>query len=428
VSKSLNMTPLHELCDPERGITYGIVKVGEFVQNGIRVIRGGDIRDGRVVFDAAKCVSAEVSNQFRRTILRGGEIVINLISEPGHTAIVPPELAGANVSRDVAVIALLDTVDHRYVDYALKSPYAKTWLTSRLQGSVTSKINLGTLRELPVRTPPLPEQRAIARILGALDDKIELNRKTNETLEAMARALFQSWFVDFDPVRAKMEGRQPAGMDAETARLFPDGFAPEGSPLGWKFSSLDTVADFLNGLALQKYPALGEEYLPVIKIADLRRGDTSGSDRASANIPPEYVIKDGDLLFSWSGSLEVLTWCGGRGALNQHLFKVTSSQVPRWFIHRALLVHLPEFRAIAADKATTMGHIKRGHLTSAQVALPPGAVLDRASRTFGPIEARWVKNQLETRTLTALRDTLLPKLLSGELRVPEAERAVSEVL
>src|SRR5690606_34756432 len=126
-----------------------------------------------------------------------------------------------------------DRVDHRYVDYVLKSPRAVEWLASRLQGSVTAKINLGTLRDLPIPTPSLSQQRAIARILGALDDKIELNRRTNETLEAMARAIFQSWFVDCGPVRAKMEGRQPEGMDAETAELFPSTFGADELPAGW---------------------------------------------------------------------------------------------------------------------------------------------------------------------------------------------------
>jgi type I restriction enzyme, S subunit len=216
----LTYTPLGELCDSERGITYGIVKVGDFVPGGVPVVRGGDIRNGRIVFDNEKRVTEEVSRQFQRTILKGGEILINLIAEPGHTAVVPLELVGANVSRDVGVIPLNDTVDHRYVDYCLKSPMAVQWLTSRLQGSVTQKINLGTLRDLPIPTPPLEKQRAIAQILGTLDDKIELNRQKNQTLEAIAAALFKSWFVDFDPVRAKAEGRDP-GLSTLLAAEFP---------------------------------------------------------------------------------------------------------------------------------------------------------------------------------------------------------------
>ncbi len=217
------------------------------------------------------------------------------------------------------------------------------------------------MRSFPILLPPVQEQRAIASVLGSLDDKIELNRRVNVTLEEMAQALFRSWCVVFDPVRAKMKGHQPAGMDEETAALLPDSFedSPLGEiPKGWSVEPLDKVAHFLNGLALQKYPPDGDEYLPVIKIAELRKGVTESSGRASAKIPPQYVVEDGDLLFSWSGSLEVQLWTGGLGALNQHLFKVTSERYPKWFYYYWIKQHLPVFRAIAADKATTMGHIK----------------------------------------------------------------------
>src|SRR6266496_1229442 len=177
--------PLGELCDASRGITYGIVKVGNFVPDGIPVVRGGDIRDNRVVHDNEKRVSREVSDQFKRTLLRGGEIVLNLIAEPGHCAVVPASMAGCNVSRDVAVIPLLDCVDRTFVNYFLKWPGAIRWLNARLQGSVTQKINLGTLREIPVPIPPRPVQEAIASVLGTLDDKIVANGRLTYLLDEL---------------------------------------------------------------------------------------------------------------------------------------------------------------------------------------------------------------------------------------------------
>ncbi|MBU9468950.1 restriction endonuclease subunit S, partial [Burkholderia multivorans] len=228
--------------------------------------------------------------------------------------------------------------------------------------------------------PALSDQRAIAHILGTLDDKIELNRKQNETLEAMARALFKAWFVDFEPVRAKMEGswkrgQSLPGLPAHLYDLFPDRLVESEFgeiPEGWEMRSLDSIANYLNGLALQKFPPESEtEFLPVIKIAQLRAGNTNGADKASTQIKPEYVVVDGDVLFSWSGSLEVEVWNGGRGALNQHLFKVTSNEVPKWFYFFATRQHLSDFRAIAAGKATTMGHIQRKHLTDARIAVAP---------------------------------------------------------
>ena len=435
----LGFASLGDLCDPKRSITYGIVKVGDFVPGGVPIIRGGDIRNGRIAFNDDKRVTEEISRQFQRTILKGGEILINLIAEPGHTAIVPPELAGANVSRDVGVIPLNDTVDHRYVDYCLKSPMAIQWLTSRLQGSVTQKINLATLRDFPIPTPALAEQHAIAHILGTLDDKIELNRRLNETLEAMARALFKSWFVDFDPVRAKAEGRLPAEALAQAgdrrlpkpiADLFPDRFEDSELgeiPAGWEVQGIDEIANFLNGLALQKYPPGDGATLAVIKIAQLRKGDTEGADRCNTSVPPEYVINDSDVLFSWSGSLECVLWAGDRGALNQHLFKVTSMLFPKWFYYLWIHEHLASFRHTAAGKATTMGHIQRHHLSDAKIVVPESDVLIAADKMIAPIIEQVMQRRVESRTLAALRDALLPKLISGELRVKNTEPSIKGV-
>ena len=281
---------------------------------------------------------------------------------------------------------------------------------------------------LPV--PPLSEQRSIGSVLQVLDDKIELNRRMNATLESVARTLFQSWFVDFDPVRAKMDGREPVGMDAETAALFPDSFGDSQlgpSPTGWESRSLDEIADFLNGLALQKYPPSERETLPVIKIAQLRKGDSSGANRCSRDIAESYLVRDGDVLFSWSGSLEIELWCGGEGALNQHLFKVTSTEFPKWFYYLWTLEHLDEFRRIAADKATTMGHIQRGHLTAAQVLVPPRRLLDRMTLLMSPLVDKLIANRIQARTFATLRDTMLPKLLSGELRASKVDRIPESV-
>jgi type I restriction enzyme S subunit len=274
--------------------------------------------------------------------------------------------------------------------------------------------------------PPLPAQRAIAHILGTLDDKIELNRRMNETLEAMARALFKSWFVDFDPVRAEQEGCDP-GLPTPLADPFPARFV--GSelgeiPEGWEVKSLDEIAQFLNGLALQKYPVAGGPSLPVIKIAQLRAGNTDGADRASAKLEPDYIVHDGDILFSWSGSLECVLWAGGPGALNQHLFRVTSSKYPKWLCYLGIHHHLDDFRHIAAGKATTMGHIQRHHLSEARLPIPSAELVQAMNTIMEPIvESSW-RREVQSHTLATLRDTLLPNLISGELRVPDAERVV----
>jgi type I restriction enzyme S subunit len=316
------------------------------------------------------------------------------------------------------------TLDMRWVYYAMKH-YKLGELDD---GSPIPSTTRAAVYVRDIAVPPLNEQRAIANILGALDDKIELNRRMNETLEAMARAIFKDWFVDFGPTRAKQAGRDPY-LPPDLWSLFPDRLADwelAEIPEGWTPRSLDQIARFLNGLALQKHPAADGPGLPVIKIAQLRAGNSKGADQASADIPPDYMVRDGDILFSWSGSLECVLWAGGPGALNQHLFKVIPEDYPRWLCYLGVHQHLEDFRHIAAGKATTMGHIQRHHLAAAKLTLPPREVLRRMDALIEPlVEITW-RRAVQSRILTGLRDLLLPKLISGEIRVRDAERIAEE--
>ena len=319
-------------------------------------------------------------------------------------------------------------------------------LLAQATGSTFPNVSAYQLAEIPYPCLDEHEQRAIAHILGTLDDKIELNRRMNQTLEAMARALFKSWFVDFDPVRANATLKHrdtltpPQGasdwsverarayldrMDPDIAALFPDRFVDSEFgpiPAGWEVKPLDEIAIFQNGLALQKYrPQGNEEWLPVVKIAQLRSGKADSGEKAIATIRPECVIEDGDVVFSWSGSLMVRVWCGGRAALNQHLFKVASTEYPKWFFLHCVRSHLRDFQTIAAGKATTMGHIKRHHLSEAICTVPNDQLLSAANSVMTALLEKSIAANIQSRTLAALRDALLPKLVSGELRVWDSE-------
>ena len=284
-----------------------------------------------------------------------------------------------------------------------------------------------------LRVPGEREQRRIVHILRTLDDKIELNRRMNQTLEEMARTLFKSWFVDFDPVCSKMDGRWKRGesllgLPAEYYDMFPDRLVDSELgeiPEGWVVKALDEIATFLNGLALQKYPANGGPSLPVIKIAQLRAGNTHKANVASRNIPKQYQIHDGDVLFSWSGSLVLDIWTGGEGALNQHLFKVESVDYPKWLYYHSIRRHLAGFRDIASDKATTMGHIQRHHIHEAKISIPNNLTLKLMGRHMKPLLDRNQSIRIESRTLVTQRNTLLPKLMSGEIRVRKFTEEVS---
>jgi type I restriction enzyme S subunit len=417
--------PLSDFVDPDRSICYGIVQPGGAVTDGVPIVRVNNFIGGGVDTTDALKVDSEIEAKYRRSRLQGGELLITLVGSMGLTAIAPKELRGWNVARAVGVVPLRADADKRWINFVVRSKSAQDFIRTRANTTVQATFNLKDLAELPIVCPPDPARNAMSSMLSALDDKIELNRRMNETLEAMARAIFKDWFVDFGPTRAKMEGHTPY-LAADVWSLFPNRLDDEGKPQGWSVKPLDQVANFLNGLALQKYPANGASSLPVIKIAQLRAASVTSADLASAGIPKDYVVENGDVIFSWSGSLLHRVWTAGRGALNQHLFKVTSKQFPKWFFFHWIAEHMPSFQATAASKATTMGHIQRHHLTQAATFIGTPAVMNAADEIIGPLFNRQIANDLEARTLAATRDFLLPKLMSGEVRVKDAEKLVGE--
>lgn len=295
-----------------------------------------------------------------------------------------------------------DKVDPKFLFYSI----CKRDFASMNVGSAVPSMTVNILNDIQISYPKnIADQRRIASILSSLDRKIELNNKINADLEEMAQAIFKNWFVDFEPFK---DGKF---VDSEL------GMVPEG----WKVGRLTEIASYMNGLAMQKFPPENnEDSLPVLKIKELGQGFCgTDSDRCSCNIKDECKIHNGDVIFSWSGTLLVDVWCGGDCGLNQHLFKVTSKDYPKWFYYYWTKHHLQEFIHIAKDKAVTMGHIKRGHLEEAMVAIPDNDSMEKAHELFEPILSKMISLRLESSRLSLLRDTLLPRLMSGELEVPE---------
>lgn len=423
-----------KLGDIAEYVTVGYVgpMAHEYLTSGIPFLRSQDIKPYRIDFTDITYISETFHEKIKKSALRPGDVVIVRTGRPGTAAVIPDTLPISNCS-DMVIVRPGSDLDSRFLCYYINA-LAQDHVSAYSVGAVQQHYNVGSAKELPLPLPPKKEQEKIARILGALDDKIELNHRMNHTLEEMARALFKSWFVDFDPVTAKAEGRVPFGMNAETASLFPAEFEETGDdyfseiPKGWTLKNLDDVANYENGLALQKFRPEGNDSIPAIKIRELRQGFADeSSDRVSPNIKASCILEDGDVVFSWSGSLMIDLWCGGKGALNQHLFKVTSEKYPKWFYYFWTEHHLVDFQDIAEGKATTMGHIQRHHITSAKVVVPSDDVLEKADKAFQPLLNSIVKNRIQIKTLSSIRDSLLPKLLSGELRVKQAEKVIENM-
>ena len=263
-------------------------------------------------------------------------------------------------------------------------------ISGYITGSAQPKLSQANLKAMTFNIPPVAYQKKCLNVLLPIEHKIKLNTTINNNLEQQAKAIFSNEFL--------------------TLETLPD---------GWKQASLIDIADYLNGLAMQKYrPTADETGIPVLKIKELRQGCCdNNSELCSSSIKSEYIIHDGDVIFSWSGSLIVDFWCGGVCGLNQHLFKVTSKNYDKWFYYAWTKHHLDRFIAVAADKATTMGHIKRDELAKAEVLIPNEADYNRIGTLLQPIYDLIIANRIENKRLAETRDILLPRLMYGELDV-----------
>ena len=295
-------------------------------------------------------------------------------------------------SADVLCIRAKENTDSKYLYYLLSQQAFFDYVMSGAKGCKMPRGDKKQIMQWPVNIPAIDVQKKVVAILSSLDNKIRLNRRINDNLEEQAKALFNHYFI----------------QNTENLGEWQDGV-------------LTDIAQYLNGLAMQKYPAMPNEAgLPVLKIKELGQGQCdTNSDRCSSLIKPEYIISDGTIIFSWSGTLLVDIWCGGKCGLNQHLFKVSSAKYPQWFVFYWTKHHLNNFIRIAKDKAVTMGHIKRCDLEISKVKIPSKQALVNLDKLFSPIFNRMVTCRIENRKLSSLRDTLLPKLMSGEISVEE---------
>lgn len=386
------------------------VKKEFYVKKGVPILNGSNLQGFKLQEDSFGYLTEEKAKTLKKCIAQKGDIIVTHRGTLGQIVYVPK-----NSKYDKYVISQSqfrfrckkDLVDVPYLVYYFhtREGQHKILANASQVGVPALARATSTFRRIEICLPPLAIQRRIASILSSLDRKIELNNKINADLEEMAQAIFKNWFVDFEPFK---DGKF---VDSELGMI----------PEGWKVGRLTEIASYMNGLAMQKFPPENnEDSLPVLKIKELGQGFCgTDSDRCSCNIKDECKIHNGDVIFSWSGTLLVDVWCGGDCGLNQHLFKVTSKEYPKWFYYYWTKHHLQEFIHIAKDKAVTMGHIKRGHLEEALVAIPDNDSMEKAHELFEPILSKMISLRLESSRLSTLRDTLLPRLMSGEIEVPE---------
>lgn len=379
----------------------------KYAKEGIRVVRGDNVTIGNLRWDSDKDKRwAEPFERSTEYALHAEDIVIGMDgSRVGRNrAQVKKEDLPLLIAQRVACVRHNELSLQKYLYYQIFSDSFEQYIKAIQTGTSIPHISLKQIGDFPIVLPSISKQKRIAEILSSLDKKIEVNRRINDNLEQQAQALFKSWFVDYEP--------------------FKDGEFEETElgliPKGWEVVSLSAIADYINGLAMQKYrPIEGEKGLPVLKIKELGQGNTDDSSElcSPSLIGEKYIIDDGDIIFSWSGTLMVKVWCGGKCGLNQHLFVVEPKDYPHWFAYQWTKHHLDNFIHIAKDKAVTMGHIKRGELDKAKVVIPDGTSMAAIDSMMKPLHRQIISNKIESRRLASLRDTLLPRLMSGEIKV-----------
>lgn len=384
---------IRELCSVVVDCPHSTPK---WTANGKIVIRNKNIKHGKIDFSSPSYTDDEhFAQRIKRAKPQPGDIIITREAPIGDVGMIPENTECCLGQRMVLLRANQSVCDNFYLLYSLQSLYVQHQISwSEGTGTTVSNLRIPHLEQIQIPYLPLEQQAKISSVLRALEEKIENNRRLNDNLYAQAKAIFDNHFINIDAI-----------------------------PAGWRKGNLLDIANYLNGLAMQKFRPQGHEIgLPVLKIKELRQGSCDdSSELCSLSIKPEYIIHNGDVIFSWSGSLLVDIWCGGTCGLNQHLFKVTSDVYDKWFYYLWTAHHLARFIAIAADKATTMGHIKREELAKAEVLIPCEEDYTSFNSIMQPIFELIISNRIESRKLAALRDELLPKLMTGEIDVSDVQ-------
>ena len=359
------------------------------------------------------------SNEIEKFTIKKGQVAFTKDSETRDDIGIPTYIADDFDDVILGYHCALITPDEtklcgKYLNAFMHSAYIQRYFELNATGSgMRYTLSLDTLESMPLLLPSLEEQKRIGEIFSAIDKKISINRAINQNLEALAKQLYDYWFVQFDFPNEEGKPYKSSGG----AMVWNDALK-RNIPEGWHCGNLFEIAKFTNGLACQKFrPKAGESPLPVIKIREMRDGFTADTEEVTPNIPDSVKVFNGDILFSWSASLEVMLWAFGEGGLNQHIFKVTSANgFPKSFYYYQLLDYVDVFKKMAEARKTTMGHITHDHLQQSTIAIPDDKEITvEFEKRISPVFEQIVKLQEEILALTKQRDELLPLLMNGQV-------------
>lgn len=418
--------PLHHVA---RELTVGYVgtMADQYVADGVLFLRSLNIRPFGLDLSDVKYVSPEFHATIKKSELQEGDVVIVRTGRPGTCAVIPGGLGQVNCS-DLVIVRCGPKLRPHFLCYWVNA-MAGHHVRAHAVGAVQQHFNVGSAKLIELPIPPLKDQDLVLGVLRSLDDRIDNLRQTNATLEAIAQALFKSWFVDFDPVRAKAEGREPEGMDAATAALFPSEYEDSelGSiPKGWSVARFDQEFDFTMG---QSPPgstcSVGGSGMAFFQgCTDF--GDVYPSERVFCTQPARFAHA-GDLLMSVRAPVGALNIANGDCSIGRGLsairHKCGSTSLTREFLKSSM-----SRIESAAGEGALFKSLSKQQLASLPVLVPPGALMKAIATLLDPLTARGISAAKQADELTDLRDTILPRLISGKLRLPEVTQEVEAYL
>ena len=381
----------------------------------IPMVQGKNIRNGFFVQEHEWFISKDVSDALPRSALDKPCVLIPYVgSNLGEVGIFPNDYR-CHLASNIAKVELIsEKYILEYLKYYLQSDIGQGYLFQSKQGSAQPNITMESIRNTLIIERSQSEQQKICDVLSVLDQKFLLNQKICAELESVAKTLYDYWFTQFDfPNEEGKPYRSSGGVMVWNDQLKRE------IPEGWDVGNLYAIADPINGLACQKHrPKENEKALPVVKIKEMHEGITGETELVSVNIPEKHKIFDGDILFSWSATLEVMYWFGGDAGLNQHIFKVVPiNGFSKEYVYHQFSSYVINFVKMAEARKTTMGHITTDHLEQSRIVLPPSEIVQAFSEMVAPIHEIIGQCQKENRELIKLRNWLLPMLMNGQATV-----------
>jgi type I restriction enzyme, S subunit len=405
---------------------------------GYPMVRVTDVRDFYLETEASLKVSKEIFNEFtRRETPRQGDIVFTRVGSYGNSCLT---LQDKNFCLGQNTALIRPHIDPHYLLFCLKSPFVKEQIESSVVGSTQKTISIKSIKDLLIPIHSTEEIVSISQTLSSLQSKIELNRKTNETLEAMAKALFKSWFVDFDPVRAKAEGR-PTGLPAEISDLFPDSFEDSELgeiPSGWAIETIENIAEVIDCLHSKKpeQQEVGKQLLQLNNIEDNGLLNQSQKYIISAddyaNWSSRIEVEQGDCVITNVGRVGAVAQIpkGVKAAMGRNMTAIRTKGIfpyPTFLLEYLLSAFGREEIRLNIDEGTILNALNVKNIPRLRFFGSPDSILNAYEKSARPLREAMECSLKENQSLSALRDALLPKLISGEIRIPDAEKMLEEV-